>query len=67
MPYNVSIILKLTGHIKRRLIKISTISNFFKNLSIEKKSIELSKIFSLICQIILNCVQNRQQKRLDTY
>ena len=67
MPYNVSIILKLTGHIKRRLIKISTISNFFKNLSIEKKSIELSKIFSLICLIILNCVQNRQQKRLDTY
>ena len=31
LPYNVSIILKLKGHIKGRLI--SRILNFFKNLS----------------------------------
>ena len=40
-PYNTSIILKLKGHIKGRLI--SRILNFFK------KSIERFKNYSLIC------------------
>ena len=41
LPYNISIILKLKGHIKGRLI--SRILNFLK------KSIELFKNYSLIC------------------
>ena len=42
LPYNVSIILKLKGHIKERLI--SRILNFFK-----KKIIERFKNYTLIC------------------
>ena len=41
LPYNISIILKLKGHIKERLIS--------RILNLKKKSIERFKNYSLIC------------------